>query len=384
MAIAALRPGLRAVAGIDAVIAGLRRVQAFNYRCLRDVDVELDEFHVLVGANGSGKSALFDALLFARDLLLLGLDSAVDRRTGDFRDLVWGRPNDDLKFELAFELDVPAEMAEDMPKPCDRLAVSVSVRETRDGLQAILDASPKPRRRPIPRRWKTRMTFSPASSFEAAVEFENPFISRHVERTFRQINNVVLDSRSLRRESPSLTLPRLTSGRALPVLIRRLQKQRTRFVEWKRHVRTAIGGVTDIRVRTRKDDRRSYLVVVYGDGLEVPSWALSDGTLRLLALTIIAYLPENGSAYLVEEPENGVHPLAVEAVYRSLSSSYDAQVLVATHSPVFLACTEPSELLCFSRRHGETRITRGDRHPHLENWQSAADVDLLFASDVLG
>ena len=116
--------------------------------------------------------------------------------------------------------------------------------------------------------------------------------------------------------------------------------------------------------------------------LEVPSWALSDGTLRLLALTIIAYLPENGSAYLVEEPENGVHPLAVEAVYRSLSSSYDAQVLVATHSPVFLACTEPSELMCFSRRDGETQITRGDKHPHLAHWQGAADVDLLFASDV--
>ena len=348
--------------------------------------MELDQFHVLVGANGSGKSALFDALLFARDLLSLGLDSAVDRRADDFRDLVWGRPNDGLEFELAFELDVPAEMAEDMPKSCDRLAVSLSVQETEDGLCATLDASPKPGRRPIPRRLKTRMTFSPSSSFEAAIEFENPLVSRYVERTFtpRKINHVVLDNGSLRKASRPLTLPWLTSGDALPVLIRRLRKQRTRFLEWKRHIRTAIGDVTDIRVRTRKDDRHSYLVVVYGDGLEVPSWGLSDGTLRLLALTIIAYLPENGSAYLVEEPENGVHPLAVEAVYRSLSSSYDAQVLVATHSPVFLACTEPSELLCFSRRDGETQITRGDKHPHLTHWQGAADVDLLFASDVLG
>ena len=62
------------------MIAGIRRVQAMNYRCLRDVDVELDQFHVLVGANGSGKSALFDALLFAQDLLSRGLDTAVDRR----------------------------------------------------------------------------------------------------------------------------------------------------------------------------------------------------------------------------------------------------------------------------------------------------------------
>ncbi len=137
-------------------------------------------------------------------------------------------------------------------------------------------------------------------------------------------------------------------------------------------------------MKTREDDRHKYLVAVFDGGMEVPSWAMSDGTLRLLALTIIAYLPEYGRAYLIEEPENGVHPLAVEAVYRSLSSAYGSQVLIATHSPVLLACTEPKELLCFSKRDGETQIIRGDEHPLLAHWQSAADVDLLFASDVLG
>ena len=385
-ATAEVQPCIYAAGGGDAVTAGIRRIRAINYRCLRDVDVELDQFHVLVGANGSGKSALFDAFLFARDLLSFGLDSAVEERTSDFRDLVWGRPDDDLAFKLAFELDVPDEMREEVPKSFERIAVSLSVQEARDGLRATLNASPKRNgnARSIHSRWKTQVTFGPETSFEAAVKFENPLVSRHVERAFREINDVVLDSLSLRQASPRIVLPRLTSGHALPVLIRRLKKHRTRFAEWKKHIRTALGDVTDIRVRTREDDRRSYLVVVYGGGLEVPSWALSDGTLRLLALTIVAFLPENGSTYLVEEPENGIHPLAVEAVYRSLSSSYDAQVLVATHSPVFLACTEPCELLCFSKRDGETQITRGDRHPHLKHWQSAADVDLLFASDVLG
>ena len=113
--------------------AVIRRIQAVNYRCLRAVDVELDQFHVLVGANGSGKSALFDALSFAGDLLVVGIDAAVDRRTSNFRDLVWGRPGHDLSFELAFELDVPQDMRERIPRAYERFAVSLSVQEADGG-----------------------------------------------------------------------------------------------------------------------------------------------------------------------------------------------------------------------------------------------------------
>jgi hypothetical protein len=76
---------------------------------------------------------------------------------------------------------------------------------------------------------------------------------------------------------------------------------------------------------------------------------VSDGTLRLLALTILANLRSATGIYLVEEPENGIHPTAVETVYQSLSSVYDGQVLVATHSPVMLAISSPEQLLCFAR-----------------------------------
>ena len=370
----------------------IRRIRAVDFRCLREVDIELDQFHVLVGANGSGKSALFDVLLFAGDLLTAGLDSAVDRRTTNFRDLVWGRPDYDSGFDLVLELEMSDDLKKNIPKSYDRLVVSISVRETEDGLSATLDAWPKRKIRkkkqagdsPVARRWRTRMMFDRASSFESALVFEHPLVSRYVERTLGQVRQIALESRLLRRAvSPLLRHP-LTPSRSLPLLVRRLRRYPDLFEAWKRHIRTVIADVQDIRVRRRKDDGHYYLAVVFGDGTTVPSWALSDGTLRLLALTIIAYLSEYGRAYLIEEPENGIHPLAVEAVFRSLSSAYGSQVLIATHSPVLLAHTEPKELLCFSKRDGETEITRGDEHPSLVDWQSAADVDLLFASDVLG
>ena len=375
--------------------ATLRRIRAVNFRCLRNVDVELDEFHVLVGANGSGKSALFDALLFVGDSLLLGLDRATERRTGDFRDLVWGRPDSGLSFELMFELDVPKAIRDVIPRLYRRFAVSLSVHEAECGdLRGTLTGHLKPdsgqEEEPptgsafAPGLWKTEMKFDSTTVLGPTIEVEHPLVTRFVTDTFVRVSELALENRLLRQASKAPRLGRPTPGESLPWLFYELRRYPDRYDAWLQHARTAIADLRDIDVKTRADDRYSYLVATYGSSLEVPSWALSDGTLRLLALTIIAYLPEEGRTYLIEEPENGVHPLAVEAIYRSLSSSYGAQVLVTTHSPVLLACTEPRELLCFSKHDGETQIVRGDEHPHLRHWQSAADVDLLFAPEVLG
>jgi len=117
----------------------------------------------------------------------------------------------------------------------------------------------------------------------------------------------------------------------------------------------------------------------------VPSWMASDGTLRLLALTIPAYIPDFKGICLIEEPENGIHPKAVETVFQSLSSVYDAQVLLATHSPVILSVAEADKVLCFKKTDsGATDIVRGSEHPALRNWRGGINLGDLFAAGVLG
>ncbi len=106
--------------------------------------------------------------------------------------------------------------------------------------------------------------------------------------------------------------------------------------------------------------------------------------MRFLALTLLGYLPSSG-IYLIEEPENGLHPFALDPVYDALSSASDSQVLSATHSPAFLKLADPEEALCFAKNtEGATDIVRGDRHPHLRDWQGKADMQLLFATGVIG
>ena len=88
---------------------------------------------------------------------------------------------------------------------------------------------------------------------------------------------------------------------------------------------------------------------------------------------------------MIEEPENGIHPTAVETMYYSLSSVYDAQILLATHSSVLLSIVRPENLLCFAKDgNGATDIVLGSQHPALRDWQNSPNISVLFASGVLG
>jgi predicted ATPase len=201
------------------------------------------------------------------------------------------------------------------------------------------------------------------------------------------IQKIVLNSLLIRQASPPGQVRGFKpDGSNLPWVVDDLiGKSPEEFQQWLAHLRTALPDLESIRVVKREDDLHAYLMLRYRGGLEVPSWMASDGTLRLLALTALAYLPSTNAIYLIEEPENGIHPTAVETVYQSLSSVYDGQVLLATHSPVLLAVAEPRQLLCFAKTpEGATDVVRGDEHPALSEWKGEVNVSDLFAAGVLG
>jgi hypothetical protein len=200
------------------------------------------------------------------------------------------------------------------------------------------------------------------------------------------IESLVLNSLLMRRPSPPGQPKRFRpDGSNLPWAVEELQKNPDQFQRWLAHVRTALPDVKNVGTVERPEDRHRYLVVEYQTGLKAPSWTVSDGTLRLLALTLVAYLDQRCSVYLIEEPENGIHPRAIETVFQSLSSAYGSQILCATHSPVILSLADPKQVLCYARTpSGATDIIRGDLHPNLRDWKRDTDLGTLFATGVLG
>ena len=196
-----------------------------------------------------------------------------------------------------------------------------------------------------------------------------------------------LNSMLMRKASPPIrSYGFLPDGSNMPWVIARLQELwPDRYDNWVDHLKPAVPDQEGIRVIERPDDKHRYLQVCYAGGLEVPSWMASDGTLRLLALTLPAYLGDFEGIYLIEEPENGIHPRAVETLFQSLSSVYEAQILLATHSPVILSVADLKTVLCFAKTEDEaTAIVRGDHHPSLQDWHGETNLGVLFAAGVLG
>jgi len=202
----------------------------------------------------------------------------------------------------------------------------------------------------------------------------------------RGVQRIALNVESLRRPcSPSLPSRFSPDGSNLPRVLRELEKNEPeRFKDWVSHVRTILPDVSHVEVAARPEDNHLYLRVHHRGGDPVSSWLLSDGTLRMLVLTLLPYLVVKENVYLIEEPENGVHPRAIEAIHDSLSSVYDNQVLLATHSPLVLGRSQPDELLCFTRTEdGAAVVVRGSEHPRLRDWQGEVDLATLYAAGVL-
>lgn len=178
----------------------------------------------------------------------------------------------------------------------------------------------------------------------------------------------------------------LGSGRNAAWLALELQKtDPERFAMWIAHVRLALPQITEISVHEREDDHHAYFRVRYENTYEVPSSGLSDGTLRILVFTLLAYVANQPRFLVTEEPENGIHPQATEVVLQGLSSLWDSQVIVSSHSPVVLASLRLEQILAARMSDsGAAEVIAGPQHPLLVNWKGIVDLPLLFATGVFG
>jgi len=118
-----------------------------------------------------------------------------------------------------------------------------------------------------------------------------------------------------------------------------------------------LGEVTSIRVD--QDNKRDLLTLEvldkYGTAFQAKS--LSDGTLRFLALSVLAEDPSTVGVICFEEPENGIHPRRVPAILELLKDiAVDTeeevgegnplrQVIINTHSPGVVGGVDDSDLI---------------------------------------
>ncbi|MEX8517373.1 MAG: AAA family ATPase [Leptothrix sp. (in: b-proteobacteria)] len=426
----------------------IRWIEVKGMRALRYVSLELDPFMVMVGPNACGKSTLFDTLLFVRDVLSSGLDAAVfgnarmniAPRAVSPQDLTWLRQGGGL--EIAVTLELPKEIINklggkysfaryelgihtdgrlgfdhetlwlsaelrppqtppeepqrrlDFPEPVSAPVhvITPSKHRSPNGWRKVVSKvvdSGNDYFRSETSDWNNLFRLGPAKSALANLpEDELKFpAATWVKRVLMEgIHRLALNAEKMRMPSPAgSSSDFLPDGSNLPWVVHELEKNPALKQRWIAHIATSLEDLLDIKTQEKKEDRSRYIELHYRSGLEAPSWVLSDGTLRLLALTLLAYAPTSPAVTLIEEPENGIHPKAMETVMQSLGSVYGSQILCATHSPVVLSQLRSHQVLCFGKTaEGAIDIVRGDEHPGLREWRSALNLGELFATGVLG
>lgn len=137
----------------------IRLIESLNYRSLRYVRQPLQDFHVLIGPNASGKTTFLDTIGFLSDLLTSGLDVAITARSNNIRDLFFFQEG--TRFELATEIEIPeicrVKLGPDCKYDLVRYEIAVGINEESDEYQifdeqVILCSTDATRSKPMDQR----------------------------------------------------------------------------------------------------------------------------------------------------------------------------------------------------------------------------------------
>jgi energy-coupling factor transporter ATP-binding protein EcfA2 len=437
----------------------IKRIEAYRYRCFRNLNTRMLPFQVLVGPNGAGKTTLLDIpVLIGEMLKSRSIEYAFQQqtethprpRTDYARDLIFNQKGE--TFELALEAEIPQQIVSSLvekvvqgkkPKAAEQYrnkperwpasiryeirvelfnealqigeenilllpgndskvprGTGISVAEwAREHSSTAMPVIPvMERRRGDPIAFIPEMEKKSLPHFEfkpTEPAFANLFSDASMFGASLWLRDLLMKDacpyqpvlENLRRAQPPVRRPTLEKdASSLPWLIQDLKTSNPRgFERWIRMVQLAIPQIRDIETVVREDDKHAFLRVIYANDRKVPASGLSDGTLSVLATTVLPYLPLTPLLIMHEEPEHGIHPKGIEVILQSLKAVHAGQVWISSHSPVVLANCEPEELLCLSLDEEEASIALpGGQHPALQEWRRSLDLGTLFAAGVLG
>lgn len=112
---------------------------------------------------------------------------------------------------------------------------------------------------------------------------------------------------------------------------------------------------------------------------------LSDGTLRMICLITLLLEPKLPDTIIIDEPELGLHPAAIELLASLIKSvaANNKQIICSTQSVTFLNHFEPEDIIVVDRSNGESLFKRLDKNT-LTEWLNEYAIGELWEKNVLG
>ena len=108
----------------------------------------------------------------------------------------------------------------------------------------------------------------------------------------------------------------------------------------------------------------------------------SDGTIRFICLATALIQPYYPSTIIVDEPELGLHPYAIDVLAELIkSASGETQVIISTQSPALVNNFEPEDIVIVDRKDGASTFTRLNKK-ELNNWLEEYALGELWVKNI--
>jgi predicted ATPase len=323
----------------------ITRFQAKGFRCLKDVDLPLTRLHALIGPNDSGKTTLLHAI-----------QRLAEHASGAGGS---GSPNDVFRLQVMFTNKWTYRVRGDSISTYGEFVL-------RPGLSEELHAAP----------------------FKGGGSPESPIWKRDMFPHLVPTQLVRFDPDELRRFGnlipPGQPVTLSERGAGLPSVYDAIRdRDIDTFSRIGLQVREHFPSVKRLGLRAYSNTQK-VLAVELNDGTEVLANAMSEGLLYFLAFCALKEI-DHPAIFLVEEPENGLHPSRIADVVRMLRAiaedkEHPVQVLMATHSPLVINELKPDEVTVITRDEGGTHATPIASTPHFEERSKIYSLGELWLS----
>ncbi|MFH0926253.1 MAG: AAA family ATPase [bacterium] len=139
----------------------------------------------------------------------------------------------------------------------------------------------------------------------------------------------------------------------------------------------------DFILEPNKDEKVRLLWRQKGSDYPLKPQHLSDGTLRFICLTTALLQPDLPSTIIIDEPELGLHPYAIEILAELIqATSKKTQLIISTQSSPLVDYFEPEDIIVVNRKEGASVFERLNKH-ELSSWLEEYSLGDLWRKDVI-
>ena len=369
-----------------------------GFRRLQNIELEMRDLIVMIGANGSGKTSFLDVLSLLAASASGNLQNTLQLKGGLNEILTRGKVQE---LEIAVSMKIP-----------ERTALNYALTLSPKGFSYEIKAEILAKKSDL----NTHESFKQIESSGLDIKYYNQEDHKLVrpnwehnplETSLSQVPKMYREPENLRKSLASCTYygPLDVSEKSpirLPQAMRPAKLPGARGED-------LISCLYDLREsdRDRFEMVENIISAAFPDferlnfppvaaGILSMTWTdrnfsqpiyvheLSEGTLRFLWLVTLLQSQNLTTITLLDEPEVSLHPeLLRHLVYLMREASKHTQLIVATHSDRLIKFLEPQEVLIYDLEEGEAKMTWADTL-NLEQWLADYSLDQVWAMNIMG